>query len=193
MRYEVECKFYVDDIDAVVAAVRTVGARALGEQRQSDTYFTHPCRDFGETDEALRLRTIDGRHVLTYKGPKIDATSKTRREIELPLAGEDGDAMSLMCGEWLHALGFRPLRTICKCRQRYHLQRDGRSFELDLDRVEGLGAFLEVETVSDQGGLDAARASLSARVGELGVVREERRSYLELLREQESSQNPPPE
>ena len=208
MRYEVESKFYVDDLDAVLQAIRASGAEPLDVQHQSDTYYTHPCRDFGVTDEALRLRCVADRRVLTYKGPKIDATSKTRREIELPLAADDAHVASAAestesekatahdiattCAEWLDALGFRPLRTLSKRRQRFRLVRDDREFELDIDRVDGIGAFLEVETVSEEADLDAARASLARLVAELGVFREERRSYLELLLEQERSPEPPP-
>ena len=57
---------------------------------QVDQYFAHPARDFAQTDEALRLRRVGKQNFITYKGSKIDATTKTRREIELPLApGEE--------------------------------------------------------------------------------------------------------
>ena len=49
---------------------------------QVDTYFSHPARDFAATDEALRIRSIDQENFVTYKGPKLDATTKTRREID---------------------------------------------------------------------------------------------------------------
>src|SRR5262245_49585825 len=85
MNFEVEQKHRVDDPDALIQTLATRGA-ALGPAiEQADTYFAHPSRDFAKTDEALRIRMVAGDGVVTFKGPKLDATTKTRREIELPI------------------------------------------------------------------------------------------------------------
>jgi adenylate cyclase, class 2 len=84
--YEVEQKYPLADVAAVEAALARLGATWHGTAEQVDRYFNHPCRDFGVTDEALRLRRTDDALAITWKGPRLDATAKTRREIELPLA-----------------------------------------------------------------------------------------------------------
>ena len=38
----------------------------------------------------MRIRRVGNFHCVTYKGPKVDKTTKTRIEIELPLPGEQG-------------------------------------------------------------------------------------------------------
>ena len=86
---------------------------------QSDQYFAHPARDFAQTDEALRIRTVGDTSFVTYKGPKLDATSKTRRELELPLAASDPDGSQF--AELLAALGFTPVAIVRKQRRKFHI------------------------------------------------------------------------
>ena len=86
MRYEVEQKFPVADMRAIREGLAALGAEVAAPQEEVDLYFAHPVRDFAATDEALRLRQKGPQNRITYKGPKIDTTTKTRREIELPLA-----------------------------------------------------------------------------------------------------------
>ena len=87
------------------APAASPGRRASGNgRRRSDRYFAHPSRDFARTDEALRLRRIGEFNFITYKGPKLDATTKTRREIEIGLA--DGQQAATDAAELLAAIGF---------------------------------------------------------------------------------------
>ena len=112
MHYEVEQKFPVHDLAAIEAQLVALGARLGAGIEQLDRYFAHPCRDFARTDEALRIRQVGPRCFVTYKGPKIDPTTKTRREIELPLSdAPEGVA------QWtalLEALGFQPVAEVRK-------------------------------------------------------------------------------
>ena len=113
---------------------------------------------------------------ITYKGPKLDSTTKTRREIELPLAGNSESWQTL-----LEALGFAPRAIVRKVRRPFHLVWRGADVEAALDDVQGVGRFVELELVADEAGLDAARARLAELAAELQLHGSERRSYLELL------------
>ena len=84
--YEVEQKFPVADPAALEARLVGLAARFREPVEQVDRYFAHPCRDFVKTDEALRLRRVGDDVAATWKGPRIDSASKTRRELELGLA-----------------------------------------------------------------------------------------------------------
>ena len=84
--YEVELKYRVADGRAIEDRLAGRGACWHGTTEQVDRYFNHPSRDFAVTDEALRLRSTAAGVAITWKGPRLDATAKTRREIELPLA-----------------------------------------------------------------------------------------------------------
>lgn len=183
--YEVEMKFPVVGDADVEARLLAIGARPAAALAQFDRYFAHPCRDFASTDEALRLRQVGDETELTYKGPRIDGTTKTRRELSLPLAstivGDGGDGTVAAWTELLVALGFREVATVAKRRRPFAIERDGHDVEIALDAVEGLGSFVELEVVADETGIAAARACLASVAAELGLARTERRSYLELL------------
>lgn len=178
--YEVELKFPLADVEPVVERLVASGAHSAPPVEQFDFYFNHPARDFAETDEALRIRTIGDRHNITYKGPVIDSRTKTRREIEISIG--DGDARDKFA-EVLTLLGFRPVREVRKVRRQYHLIWRNRDFEVAVDQVAGLGTFVEVETLAAESDRQAAVAAILALAAELGLTAPERKSYLCLLLE----------
>ena len=77
MAFEVEQKFRTSKLSSLRNRLASAGATASGEIEQADTYYSHPQRDFAATDEALRLRRVGDANYFTYKGPKLDATTKT--------------------------------------------------------------------------------------------------------------------
>lgn len=179
MAYEVEQKYPVQETAAVRAQMLALGASFDAPVEQADRYFAHPARDFARTDEALRLRRTGDDNCITYKGPKLDAETKTRREIELPLA--PGAQAMQDFEELLVALGFRPVLTVNKHREPGRLAWQGQHVHLALDQVYGLGAFVELEITADDSTLSAAKAALAALAEGLGLTHSERRSYLEML------------
>lgn len=183
-QFEVEQKFPLSgDVDEFVSRLLELGATEHGEIQQADRYFNHPVRDFAVTDEALRIRSVGDQNWLTWKGPKIDAKTKTRREIELPLG--DGAVTIEQLGEVLQILAFHPVAIVSKRRREFSLHREGRKFEVVVDDVEGLGCFAEIEVVTDREGLEAAQQAVIQLGETLGLSGTERRSYLALLLEQQ--------
>jgi len=181
--FEVEMKFPLSDADSVVRQFTASGARPGAAIDQCDLYFNHPGRDFGKTDEALRIRTEGNRHYVTYKGPIVDSRTKTRREIEIGLC--EGDAADRFA-EMLQWLGFRQVRSVRKRRTTYYLAWEGLEFEIAIDEVAGLGTFLEIETQSDEAGRRAAVDAMQAIVVRFGLPPDERKSYLSLLLEKDN-------
>ncbi len=209
--YEVEQKYPLADVAAVEAALARLGATWHATVEQVDRYFNHPCRDFAATDEALRLRRTGEALAITWKGPRLDATAKTRRELELPLAEAAVPAAALAEAavpaaalaeaavpaaapslaadpatldswtELLEALGFRPVREVAKQRQLATVAWQGAAIEVALDHVAGLGNFLELELQADAAGIAVAAARIESLARELGCTAAERRSYLEML------------
>jgi adenylate cyclase, class 2 len=189
--YEVEQKYPLADVAAVEAALARLGATWHGPAEQVDRYFNHPCRDFAVTDEALRLRRTDAALAITWKGPRLDATAKTRREIELPLAEAAVPAAALAEGgvaatldrwtELLEALGFRQVRQVAKQRRLATVAWHGAAIDVALDRVTGLGTFVELELQADAAGIADAATRIESLARELGCTAAERRSYLEML------------
>jgi adenylate cyclase class 2 len=176
---EVEVKFRAADWDRVRAKLAEWGGRADPPREDTDHYFNAPDRDFARTDEAVRLRRIGPANFITYKGPKRDAETKTRTEVELRLA--DGTEAATTAVRLLTGLGYRPVAVVSKARQVYHLTRDGFELEVCLDDVGAVGRFVELEIQAEESQYEAAKAAVLAVAAELGLTDQERRSYLQLL------------
>jgi adenylate cyclase, class 2 len=127
------------------------------------------------------LRSKAGAYSITYKGPKIDATTKTRREIDLPLATDEAGLLSWR--RLLETLGFAAVGEVRKKRRKVHVAWQGRSIEVSLDEVERLDQFIELELIADQEEIAFAKAYVESLAEALGLRLEasERRSYLELV------------
>jgi len=179
--YEVEVKVAAD-LERVADRLDELGATRTGDVVQVDTYYDAPHRDFAETDEALRVRreTRDGgtEARLTYKGPLVEAESKTREEYETGV--DDGETAAAIVDN----LGFDPAATVEKERRFYH--HDG--YTITLDDVEGVGEFVEVETETDEDGVETAREGAYEVLRELRLDPDEqiRTSYLGMLLEDAS-------
>jgi adenylate cyclase class 2 len=184
MTYEVEQKFRVADPSRLLAKLKTLGLELPEAFEQTDRYYNHPSRDFARTDEALRIRSVGRHNRITYKGPKLDAVTKTRQEIELPVA--DGIDSAAALSEILTNMGFTPVRTVRKCRSSGTLHWQGSEVEVSLDVVEPLGTFVELELTTGQNGLEKAQRIVQSLASELGLSAGERRSYLELLLDADS-------
>ncbi|MGC3970659.1 MAG: class IV adenylate cyclase [Pirellulales bacterium] len=181
MKIEVEQKFRVDNSSELRQLLSARGVTFADPVRQVDAYFNHPARDFAQTDEALRIRSIGDVNLVTYKGPKLDRTVKTRRELEQPIA--PGPAAVEKFAELLTALGFRPSAVVEKLRSAADFTFDGVEFELAWDEVAGIGTFLEIELVVEAEAMESAKARILALQQELGLRVIERRSYLEMVLE----------
>ena len=179
MKWEVEQKFHLGDLPRMKAKLTQLGASFAEPIEQIDWYFNHPARDFAKTDEAFRLRQVGEKNYITYKGPKIDQATKTRRELELPLP--QGTRIPDDFAQILIALSFRPVAKVKKSRLPGKLVWQGGHVELALDHIDGLGSFMEIEIVADDSDLEGAKERVHSLAMELGLTWPERRSYLELL------------
>lgn len=177
MGVEVEMKFPLADPAGLASRLRQLGAIAMGKTHQQDVYFSAPHRDFATTDEALRLRSEGAAHYLTYKGPKLDAVTKTRVELETPLSAEAVTPMA----RTLARLGFHRVLTVQKEREAFDLHWQGAAVKIAVDRVSGLEPYVELEITTDEANMDRARQQVQDLATALGLVRSERRSYLEML------------
>ena len=176
---EVEMKFPVGDLSLLERRLSEMGAAKHQELDEVDHYFNAPDRDFARTDEALRIRRIGACNFVTYKGPKLDAQTKTRSEVEVALA--PGEAVLEAFTRLLIHLGYRPVAAVRKHRQTFRLLKDGFEIEVALDEVEKVGRYAELEIQAPEDRSPDARKALLSVASELGVSNSERRSYLELL------------
>ena len=202
MPFEVEQKFQFKSekefLDFSRSSVDTLQKQyrgtELGVVEETDVYYNHPSRDFVQTDEALRIRyrVVEGKSQLriTYKGPKLDSLTKTRKELELPLvANSEQDCFELK-RQWdllLQALGFIPVGSVHKIRRKIGFVWDGAAVELSLDQLPSInGYFAEIELIAQtESDLDDARAKLFQIADSLKLVNIVKKSYLNLTLERD--------
>jgi adenylate cyclase class 2 len=175
--YEVELKVQAAH-EPLRQRLADLGADHIDSRQQTDTYYDAPHRSFAETDEALRIRReqpADGDETtkITYKGPLVEAESKTREEHETAVESETA-LEGIVSG-----LGFEPAATVEKNREFYAL--DG--YTITLDHVTDLGEFVEIEREATESEIETVREGAVDLLSELGLdpSQQIRTSYLGLL------------
>jgi adenylate cyclase, class 2 len=169
---EIELKVRVPSLDPVRRQLIGHNARFLGRVHEHDIYYNAPHRDFGKTDEAVRIRYTGDHAVITYKGAKTGSSGLKARE-ELNTAVESGDVFEAI----LDRLGFTRTAEVNKWRENYQIGNAA----ISLDSVDELGTFVEIEVMSE-GNEKAASTQIDAVSKEIGVQGEPIvDSYLELL------------
>ena len=185
--FEVEIKFQLNNADVaeLERQLQRLGGSGFGEQvMEFDSFFQHPCRNFAQTDECLRLRNrvcSDGTsdYSLAYKGPKIDTKTKTRREIEMPVTEPERWESLLV------ALGFCKSATVQKFRRRMKLTMNDRCVEIVFDTLPDLPEssrfFLEMETLATEAEIEECRSLILGIAEQLTLGDPIRDSYLKLV------------
>ncbi len=187
--FEIEQKYHIDDRDVLIERLAAETAVLVSEQVNDDTYYNHPCRDFAETGEALRVRRVDGIPMVTYKGQKLPGDVKAREELEWRL--DPGDTYGLSMERLLTHLGFRRVATVSKRRHTYRIGTDDDSLTITIDHVPALnsagisGLFSEIECVLPSDAptdeeIQKARKRVTKMARKLGLNKPESRSYLRM-------------
>lgn len=169
---EVEVKSRID-LSHAREVLEGLDAKFLETEEHFDIYYNAPHRDFAETDEALRIRSVNDRQVLTYKGKKLDNTTKSREEIQTHVEAE---AMIQI----LERLGFKETARVQKVRDVFKVG----DITLCLDEMDSLGQFIEFEIISDAD-MEESKKRIFAMMEKFGLKPEDsiRKSYLELVME----------
>jgi len=181
---EVEIKLPIKDKSQLKTNLIALGFEKGKIVRESDIYFNSENYDLRERDSALRIRTckdIQNNNMVTavtYKGPKLDHVSMTRKEIETEIS----DAKAFL--EIFKGMGFYPLSPVQKLRQYYHLG----DMIACVDSVERLGDFLELEVLTfKEEEKELALQQIKEVLEKLGhdISETIRTSYLSMLQKKE--------
>jgi adenylate cyclase class 2 len=178
MQYEVEQKYAVSDRVILELQLDKFGIVWGETVQQRDAYYNHPARDFSQTDEAIRIRTSAGKDCITYKGPRIDQTTKTRQEIEIPLGAH---TTSEAAEQLLVALGFMYVAVVEKTRRTGTLTWQDHPLTIAIDEVVGLGTYIEIELMASEESLSAAQVIVQQAADKLQLQGSIRVGYLDLL------------
>ena len=172
-----------EERDRITVVLCSMGFRKAARFRQRDTYFDNAAGEIRGGGKALRIRETEDlmKGVVTaelnFKGPRMDQVSMTRQELETEVGqAETGRRI-------LAALGFSPvLPEVVKERTEYRRKE----ITAALDRVEGLGDFLELEILADEETENGkVLQKLEELLGELGYQMGDTvtRSYLSMLQQ----------
>jgi len=135
-----ELKARVADLEAARRTAESIGAVRQGSERQVDHYFIVPAGRL-----KLRRSSLDGAHLIAYRRPDNEGFRVARFH---RLAVSDPEGLAETLGEMLGAAA------------RVEKEREvwwWRDVRIHLDRVAGLGSFVEFEARLDRIG-DASEA-----------------------------------
>ena len=176
---EVEIKAKIQNHKKALEKIMDIGGKYSHTEIQRDIYFNGESRDFRDTDEALRIREIpvgdDFKLILTYKGPKLDSQTKTRKEVEVEI--DDKEKMT----EILISLGYKPSAIVNKVRRIFKYDE----YTITVDKLKSLGYYMEIEYVTDnEEDIGIIQEKIFDIFNKLGINDGfEKTSYLELLEE----------
>jgi adenylate cyclase class 2 len=159
---EIEVKYHVDDLEALLVALKARGIKLSDPICQDDQAYAPDGWQFGDSKVGVsfvRLRTVDSRHYFALKQPGENAQACLEYETEVA----DRAAMH---GAILH-MGYHPTVRVAKTRRTATLEHCSLCF----DDVEGVGRFVELERmVSDDAPAEAIQAELAAFVESFGIT-----------------------
>lgn len=168
---EIEVKIRLKDLEKMKDAVVKSGAQPEKERfREENTLYDFPSHVLRHKRCALRLRKVQGKAFLTFKGaPQKSRRFKVREEFETEVKNEKH------LRKILRSLGFVPVFSYQKFRTVY---RKGR-LKICLDETQ-IGDFLELE---------GERNDIAKFVRSLGFSRADliKKDYVELFREGKSA------
>lgn len=138
---EQELKIPVTDLNLVQRRLAEVGAHRLKpSRREINVLFDTEDGEIARTDRALRLRRVDDRWILTFKGPPVyRGPVKEREELETELGS--GEVVQAI----FERLGLRPAIRYEKDREVWRWQ----GMEIVLDHTP-MGDFVEIEGRADE-------------------------------------------
>lgn len=150
MRTNLELKARCPDLARARAAARAVATQWVGVDEQVDTYFATRTGRL-----KLRESSLSGAQLIPYFRPDERAAKRSDYQV---IAVEDGPGLARMLGAMLG------VHRVVRKRREIALYENVR---IHLDRVEGLGDFVEFEAV-----WDGAEAGLPAQERRVAFLRE---------------------
>jgi adenylate cyclase class 2 len=137
MASEIEIKFRVSDLNALVARLRKLGLEEITPRtHELNTLFDLPGRPLRNHGELLRLRKYGELWVLTHKAKSKEDSGPHKSRAEIETRVEDGEKMEAI----LRALHFEP----CFRYEKFRAEWKGAQGHIVIDETP-IGNFAEIE------------------------------------------------
>lgn len=132
---EIELKFEIEDYNVAKSRIENAGAEYKDKYQQADLWLDTKDGRLRREGKGLRIRQENEKVILTLKSKIAYGKFKEVEELELEL-GDFETALGIF-----RELGFEPCSETRKVREDWKLG----NVKVSLDKVEGLGVFLELE------------------------------------------------
>ncbi|MDE1854831.1 MAG: class IV adenylate cyclase [Candidatus Micrarchaeota archaeon] len=165
---EIEIKVRVQKPDRLVSFLMR-NARKKGTLHQIDEYFVPAHRNFLDSEpvrEWLRLRNEDGTCTINYKYFYYGRDGRSTQADEFETQVEDAGQIQKI----FKALGLKRIVKVDKVRDSWAYG----NYEIGIDRVAGLGSFVEIEFNGRGGGSKRITDEMVGFLKKVGVGRIER-------------------
>ena len=149
-RLEIEQKFYFKDIKSLydLLSKNNLTKKESENISDSDEYFTDIDSEYIKNRTCLRIRKTNNKNMeITFKGKSINFSNfyaKSENNINIDI----NDYSNLV--DMLGSLGFYSYTTVTKSREVYNKIEDNIEYNVMIDKVKGIGSFIEFELLSDE-------------------------------------------
>tara|TARA_Y100000310_G_scaffold345733_1_gene468996 strand:- start:7169 stop:7705 length:537 start_codon:yes stop_codon:yes gene_type:complete len=160
---EIEVKAKVKDKELILSKLKEMNIELQDPITQKDIVFI-PKQFEGKPPlgtNVLRIRDQDGKLTFTLKQPQKNELDCIEKEITLDNAQQMHDIIIM--------LGFKVYAEFSKTRRKAKYN----GLEICLDEVSGLGSFIEVERLAEEGDAEKIQEELFAFLMKLGVSKED--------------------
>jgi adenylyl cyclase CyaB, putative len=149
-RLEIEQKFYFKDIKSLydLLSKNNLTKKESENISDSDEYFTDIDSEYIKNRTCLRIRKTNNKNMeITFKGKSINFSNfyaKSENNINIDI----NDYSNLV--DMLGSLGFYSYTTVTKSREVFNKIEDNIEYNVMIDKVKGIGSFIEFELLSDE-------------------------------------------
>ncbi len=162
---EIEVKARIKNKDEILENLKKIGCVFEDVRKQVDVVYVEKVGDlktFLSNKIFLRIRESNGKFIFTLKSNGENSLTKIEHETEV-ISKEGIEGI-------LETLNYVPAVTTKKTRYITHYN----NFEICVDNVEGLGDFIEVETITNEGDAEPIQDEMFSFLESLGVKKEDR-------------------
>lgn len=164
MKYEIEVKAKVKDLNTLIPKLKEIGCVLFPPIIQNDYIYNQKgvdLKDHSHNTPVLRIREQEGKTIFTMKKNRRDELDCIEKEVEV----SDKNILK----EIIELLGFEQTVEVHKKRQKGKYG----DYEICLDEVQELGSFIEVEKISNEDG-ETVKNELLSFLEKLGINKKDR-------------------
>jgi adenylate cyclase class 2 len=147
-RIELEASYHLgENYEDILEKIEEQNFKLVEDSVEEDTYFTDKNLEFVKSRTCLRTRKTNEDFLeLTYK-PKTDNSTEKygKKEVNLRLDPKDYEDTKYV----INQLGYIEYVSFKKYRQVYSKNIDGFEYNIMIDKIDGVGNFIELEILAN--------------------------------------------